>query len=287
MSKPIITTNTSITSVLGSLQGQTAQSQEQPSNESSPANSEPTSNSCLPVLTPALSGPSEAIRNAETALVTAAQSLSPDLSEESKSILKNFISRSSRGFAGTMPMMCKGPECPFIHACPLYEAKAKLPMGQRCPVEESIVYMWVNKHLHALGIENIDAPENSFDMDMLYELAGQELIRWRCGAYMAKTPNIVESKLVGESIQGTPLFADVMNPVIEAMERAGKNVAKIRDALLATRKAQITAGQVAIDATQKAAELRRKAAEINNMRRQLNQGMIKQAEYTIKDEPDK
>jgi hypothetical protein len=146
--------------------------------------------------------------------------------------------------------------------------------------------MWVNKHLHALGIENIDAPENSFDMDMLYELAGQELIRWRCGAYLAKNPNIVENKLIAETIQGTPIFADVMNPVIDAMERAGKNVAKIRDALLATRKAQITAGQVAIDATQKAAELRKKAAEINKMRRELNSGLLKQGQFTIKNEPD-
>ena len=285
MSKPTIDTNTNITSVLGSLQGQAAQLREQQLNGSSLQNLEPINKGCLPALTPALSGPSEAIRNAENAIVSAAEALTPGLTPEGADIIRKFINRSSKGFIGSMPMVCKGVECPFLHACPLYEAGAKLPMGSRCPVEESIVYMWVNKHLHALGIENIDAPENSFDMDMLYELAGQELIRWRCGAYLAKTPNIVESKLVGESIQGTPLFADVMNPVIDAMERAGKNVAKIRDALLATRKAQITAGQVAIDATQKAAELRKKAAEINKMRREINSGMLKPAQFTIKNEP--
>jgi hypothetical protein len=284
MSKPTIATNTSITTVLENLQGQTAPLPEQHLSGSSTQNWEITGNSCLPVLSPAFSGPSEAVQNAENGLITAAQGLNPDLSPESVQVLKNFIARSSRGFAGTMPMICKGMQCPFIHSCPLQEAKSKLPVGQRCPVEESIVYMWVNKHLNALGIENIDAPENSFDMDMLYELAGQELIRWRCGSYMAKNPNIVEAKMVGESFQGTPLFADIMNPVIEAMERAGKNVAKIRDALLATRKAQITAGQVAIDATQKAAELRKKAAEINKMRRQLNSEKIRDADFTIKDE---
>lgn len=286
MSKPIIDTNTNITTVLGNLQGQTAQSQGQQSSESLPANLQRTSSTCLPALRPAFSGPNEAIHNAEQAIISAAETLTPDLSEEGKNVLKNFILRNSRGFAGAMPMMCKGPQCPFVHACPLYEANSKLPMGQRCPVEESIVYMWVNKHLHALGIENVDSPENSFDMDMLYELAGQELIRWRCGAYMSKNPDIVENKLIAETIQGTPIFADVMNPVIDAMERAGKNVAKIRDALLATRKAQITAGQVAIDATQKAAELRKKAAEINKMRRELNSGLLKPAQFTIKDESD-
>jgi hypothetical protein len=284
MSKPTIDTNTSITTVLGSLQDQTAQSQEQQSNESSSQSLVPISKGCLPALTPALSGPSEAIKNAEYAIVEAAKTLTPQISEEGVDIIKKFITRTSKGFSGSIPMMCKGLQCPFIHACPLHEAKSALPLGQRCPVEESIIYMWVNKHLHALGIENIDAPENSFDMDMLYELAGQELIRWRCGAYLAKNPNIVESKLIAETLQGTPIFADVMNPVIDAMERAGKNVAKIRDALLATRKAQITAGQVAIDATQKAAELRKKAAEINKMRRELNSGMLKPAQFTVKDE---
>ena len=284
MSKPTIDTNTTITTVLGNLQDQTAQLQKQRLSESTYPNSEQTSKGCLPALTPALSGPSEAVRNAESAIVEAAKNLTPDIKEDGLDVLRKFITRTSRGFAGSIPMMCKGPECPFIHACPLYEANSALPMGKRCPVEESIIYMWVNKHLHALGIENIDAPENSFDMDMLYELAGQELIRWRCGAYLAKNPNIVENKLIAETIQGTPIFADVMNPVIDAMERAGKNVAKIRDALLATRKAQITAGQVAIDATQKAAELRKKAAEINKMRRELNSGMLKPAQFTVKNE---
>lgn len=287
MSKPTIATNTSITSALGSKEGQPAKLPEQQSSESTLSNTTKTETIFLPVLNPAHSGPREAIANAEQAIVDVARQTTPDLSEDAVDILKNFINKSSKGFAGVLPMICQGHKCPFIHACPLYEAKAKLPQGSKCPVESSILYMWVNKHLRALGIEDVESPENSFDMDMLYELAGQELIRWRCGAYMAKTPNLVENKLIGESFNGTPIFADVLNPVLEAMERAGKNVAKIRDALLATRKAQITAGQVAVDATQKAAELRRKAAEINKMRRELNLGRIKEADYKIIDEPDR
>ncbi len=281
MSKPTIATNTSITAALGSQKDQTAQSQKQQLDESGLVKPPAPANTLLPALKPATSGPSEAVTNATEALVASTNGLS----DSGKAVLANFIKNTSNGFVSSMPMVCRGMKCPFVHACPIKEAGAELPVGSKCPVEQSIAYVWVNKHLRALGIEDVDAPENSFDMDMLYELAGQELIRWRCGAYLAKQPDMVESKMIGESFHGTPIFADILNPVLDAMERAGKQIAKIRDALLATRKAQITAGQVAIDATQKAAELRRKAAEINKMRRELNSGVLKDAEFTVKDEP--
>jgi hypothetical protein len=283
MSKPTIATNTSIIAAIGKPKDPSVPSPEQQPNESLSSSLDGIQPIYLPALNPALSGPIEAIANATAAIVDAARQTTPDLSKESVNILKSFINKSSKGFAGVLPMVCKGIGCPFLHSCPLYEAKAKLPVGSKCPVEESITYMWVNKHLRALGIDNVDAAENSFDMDMLYELAGQELIRWRCGSYMANTPSLVENKMIGESFSGTPIFADVLNPVLEAMERAGKNVAKIRDALLATRKAQINAGQVAVDATQKAAELRKKAAEINKARRTLNLGRMRDADFTILD----
>ena len=60
MSKPIIDTNTNITTVLGNLQGQTAQSQGQQSSESLPTNLQRISSTCLPALRPAFSGPKAA-----------------------------------------------------------------------------------------------------------------------------------------------------------------------------------------------------------------------------------
>lgn len=154
-----------------------------------------------------------------------------------------------------------------------------------CPLEMVLVSLWVNKHLKSLGIDDIDNPEYSFDMDMLYELAAQELIKYRCAAYMSKNPAVVESKMVGESFNGTPIFADVMNPVLEAMDKAGRNIAKIRDALLATRKAQVSAGQIIMDSTEKAAILRQKAKELNKLRQ--SKESMRDADFTVKttDEP--
>jgi hypothetical protein len=203
-----------------------------------------------------------------------------DLPEKSKNIIRDFIDRSSRGFVGSIPMLCDGPQCPFLSACPLASAGADLPLKERCPVEDSIVATWVSKHLEALGIEDVDDPAFSFDMDMLYELAGQELIRWRCSVHLSDDPKLVSREQVGGTVQGEPIFADVINPVLEIMEKAGKNVAKIREALVATRKAQLTAGQDLTDPTQRAAELKAKAEAVKKKRLEN----LKNAEYEVKED---
>lgn len=229
-------------------------------------------------------GPQEAKQVINDGLAQIAKNLDPNVSEESLVVIKNFVEKSQRGSGSALPLICNGMACPFLHVCSLHQAKIPLPVGSRCPLEVSLVSLWVNKHLKALGISDIDAPENSFDMDMLYELATQELIRYRCSAYLSKNPNIVESKMVSESFNGTPIFADVMNPVLEAMDKAGRNISKIREALLATRKSQVNAGQVILDNTERAAALREKARNLNKLRE--SKESIKDADYRVKDEPN-
>lgn len=202
------------------------------------------------------------------------------LSKEGIDVISSFIENTTRGYVGSLGMVCKGASCPFVGACPLNKIGSKLPVGKVCPVECSIVTMWINKHLKALGIENPDDPVHSFDMDMLYELAGQELIRWRCSVHLSDNPRLVSNQQVGATQQGEPIFADVINPVLDVMEKAGKNIAKIRDALVATRQAQIKAGQVTTDPTQRAAELREKAVKIAKERRN-SQEKLKDAEFRI------
>lgn len=203
-----------------------------------------------------------------------------NLSQEGIDVLNSFIENTTRGYVGSLGMVCRGSSCPFVSACPLNKIGSKLPVGKICPVECSIVTMWINKHLKALGIENPDDPVHSFDMDMLYELAGQELIRWRCSVHLSDNPKLVSNQQVGATQQGEPIFADVINPVLDVMEKAGKNIGRIRDALVATRQAQVKAGQVTTDPTQRAAELREKATKLAKERLK-NQEKIKDAEYKV------
>lgn len=256
----------------------------QPSVESSKPNSSPMARTSLPELKPALGGPKEAIGNVELGLVDVARKLqNTDLTDGNISALRKFIDRNSRGFIGSLPMVCRGGSCPFLSICVLHEQGLQLPVGSKCPLEESLGYLYVNKHLKALGIEDIDSPENSFDMDMLYELAGQELIRWRCGVLLSKNPDLTIEQQSGETLSGEPLFIEIMNPVIEIMDKAGRSIGKIREALVATRRAQVVAGQVAMDASQRSAELKEKAMSISKARANAAREKVKDVEFTVKD----
>jgi len=203
------------------------------------------------------------------------------ISPEGRVVLSHYIDSATRGYVGSLGMICKGMRCPFISDCPLHKIGSKLPIDSKCPVEGAMVTMWLNKHVKALGIEDPNDPIHSFDMDMLYELAGQELIRWRCAVHLSDDPRLVSNQQVGATQQGEPIFGDVINPVLTVMEKAGKNISKIREALVATREAQIKAGQLATDPTERAAELKKKANALIAARRAANE-KTKDAEFSVK-----
>jgi len=262
-----------------------APSQESPSDESSSPSSPAEGSTSLTHSILANGDPKNIRKVATNALTKVAEGTSgKSLSKEGKAEIAKFIDQTSRGFVGSMAMICDGERCPFLSACPLKAAGADLPKGSRCPVEDTIVATWVTKHLAVLGIENMEDPAHSFDMDMLYELAGQELVRWRCSVHLSDDPRLVSNQQVGSTVHGDPLFADVINPVIDVMERAGKNVAKIREALVATRKAQIAAGHDAMDPTQKQADLREKAEMLQKRREQaIGKEEVHDADFEVKD----
>lgn len=199
------------------------------------------------------------------------------LSPESKAILDRFVDNSSRGFVSVIPMICKGIKCPYLSACPLHAAGSKLPIDKSCPVENTIAAIQVSKHLQALNIEDVNDPSHSFDLDMLCEMAGLELLRWRCGAELSKDSKVIITQMVGATLEGEPLFEDVPNPVIDVLERTSRHIAKLREALVATRKAQLEAGQDIHDVSSKAADLRARA-EIAKKKR-LEQ--IKNADFKV------
>lgn len=215
-------------------------------------------------------------------LIRVAEGDGEKLTDAAISSLSHYIDSTTRGYVGSLGMICRGKSCPFISSCPLNNIGASLPIGAKCPVENAMITMWLNKHLKALGIEDPSDPIHSFDMDMLYELAGQELIRWRCSVHLSDDPRLVSNQQVGATQQGEPIFADVINPVLDVMERSGKNISKIREALVATREAQIKAGQLASDPTERASELKKKASELIEKRRRAKE-QTKDAEFKVKD----
>jgi len=200
---------------------------------------------------------------------------------ETKEATLHFLQTNANGFVGALAMRCKGKNCPILDSCPLFQTQAALPLGKPCPFEAGIVQTWVNKHLINLGIEDFTAPENSFDMDILYELAAHELIKWKAAHHLSRAGKLIEDRQVAANMQGDAIFAEVVSPALEILDIHNKITMKLRDALLATRKAQIQAGRDMSDPSKKAAELAELARK-KAMERLGRAEKIKDAEFQVK-----
>jgi hypothetical protein len=203
------------------------------------------------------------------------------LTSNNRHIYENFINRAKYGHQGAMPMKCKGTKCGFINMCPLHEAGDELPLGKRCPVEGALVKIWVEKHIDALDIDPND-PDYAVDMDMVYELAGLELIRNRAASHLSDDPELFKEKVVGYSPQGEPIYDDKPNLSLLILEKYGKRVDKLREQLLATRRSQAQMGRLASDNSVRAANMLKKAQELAERRRTRNEAT--DAEFEIKED---
>ncbi len=135
-----------------------------------------------------------------------------------------------------------------------------------CPVEKSIMGKWISDNIAALGI-NPDNPEDAVDMNMIAELAGMELIRYRAAWHLSKDPELVEMRVVGYSPQGEPIYDEKPKMSLLILEKYAKVMGKLRDQLLATRRSQAQVGKISNDLSVRAANMQEKARLLAEKRR--------------------
>ena len=259
-------------------------SPEQPSETSTSENSQQTEISFLPALR-AEGGALDRIAESAADYLEDCTDKSK-ITEQGRAIIRNFTIQMARGFVNAMPMLCRGKNCPFIKFCPLEQAKAPLPVGHACPVEMSMVQVWVNKHLIALGIKDVNEPQNSFDLDMLYEIAATELIRWRAAAHLSLNPPVVVESQIAATVQGDPIYGETISPALEIIELNTRLANRLKEALVATRKSQLEAGREMGDPSKKTSELVAKARKKAQQRLSLSREDIKDAEFQVKEKED-
>ncbi len=200
-----------------------------------------------------------------------------------KEIVGRFFNNGARGFTASLPLICKGSRCCFYKICPIQQAKLELPLNLPCPVEHGLIQIWVNKHLDALGINDYTDPENSFDMDIIYELAGHELLKWRMGLHLSDKGNLVEERITSYSMEGEPIFEEICSPLLEHLETQSKICLKLKEALVATRKSQLEAGKELADPNIKTSNLANRARELVRIRQQQQKdNNIKDADFNVK-----
>lgn len=202
------------------------------------------------------------------------------ISEDQSKILNAFIDKAIMGHQSALAMKCKGLRCHMIDICPLHKAKLTLPVNESCPVEESLMQEWVQRTLSALAIDP-SLPENAVDVNMVFELAGMELIRWRASWHLHNEAALVEERIVGYSPQGEPIYDEKPKMALLISERYAKVVGKLREQLLATRRSQAQVGKVSNDVSVRGANMVAKAKEIALRRR--NKQIPVDADFEVKD----
>lgn len=180
--------------------------------------------------------------------------------------LDEFMTKVRFGHQSAMPMRCKGDACPVITHCPLHLALMELPVGKVCPVEKSMINLWVKEALVALKIDPED-PDNAIDLAMAFELAGMELIRYRASLKLSDEPMLTKDIIVGYSPQGKPIYDEKPSQSLLILERQAKIIGRLREQLLATRRSQAQVGKISGDISVRGANMLSKARELAEKRR--------------------
>ena len=217
-------------------------------------------------------------------LVAATQECGVTVNADQLAFLDKFMANVMHGHQSSLPMICKAEHCPFVGLCPLKQAKVPLPLGKQCPVEKAVMAQWVQVTLTALNIDPKEV-ENAVDVSMVFELAGLEMLRYRAAWDLSKNPSLVEERIVGYSPQGEPIYGEQPKAALIVLEKYGKLVSKLRDQLLATRRAQAQVGKLSNDLSMRGAELLDKARELAR-KRKMQQDTV-EVEFKIANEQSK
>jgi hypothetical protein len=162
--------------------------------------------------------------------------------------IKQRMQHLSTGSAAALPLMCKGPQCPFVKKCPFVAIDEKrqadweiaqqegmtqfseppelqTPVGKHCLVEVNLLNEWTR-----LYIFEFDVDENSFvDLSMCRELAEIEVMLWRINNGLSKEDNaeLIQETVVGTDRDGTPLTRKEMNTLVDVRERMVNRKSKL------------------------------------------------------------
>lgn len=162
--------------------------------------------------------------------------------------IKKRMQHLSTGSAAALPLICKGPECPFARKCPFIavdEMRQKnwneaqengmaqfsepplfqTPIGKHCLVEVNLLNEWTR-----LYINEFDVGEESFvELGFCRELAEIEVMLWRLNNGLSKEENaeLVQETAVGVDRTGAVVMRKEMNTLLEAREKMVNRKSKL------------------------------------------------------------
>jgi len=186
-----------------------------------------------------------------------------DIGMEALEKMQNSMKSGKHGITSTIPIICRGSQCPYIETCPManMEVDVETLKGQRCPVEVSKI---MNKFDAYVSYFEID-PDNvdHVVIGLIKELIDYEIQIERADRVMAKEGDFLEDVIIGVSPDGREFSNREISKPIEYKERAIKKKHEILQLLNSTPKDK--AGQklqINMDPSTYASQLMARAREL-------------------------
>lgn len=193
-----------------------------------------------------------------------------ELDAGQQAALAAYSSKMMSAVHAASVMTCAS-DCPMLHACYLHNSGIKLPVGKLCPIELAIMDDCISRNVAGLDID-LDSAAGQMELLQVWELARAEVVEWKAGAKMADRKDVIMRELTSAvpDMNGnvTNIFEEKITPEVQLMERWAKMKLKMREALLATRKAQAAAGQVNDDETNRLTTLKKRAERVKQMKKE-------------------
>jgi hypothetical protein len=136
--------------------------------------------------------------------------------EEGKKALAiaNHMHQLKHGLYATIPIYCKGKECPYAKSCRLV-SMGVAPKGEVCPIEASTIEQLVKMYAEEMEVNMEDAVKIS----LIRELVDTEISILRCDKKLATDPDVVKNVVVAVTEEGTPITQPQVNKAYELQQK--------------------------------------------------------------------
>lgn len=175
---------------------------------------------------------------------------------EVKLVAKALEAQIYLGDQAALPMICLGPKCPVAASCPLQQID-KAPIGQRCPIELTMMSKWVSDYTKSLDADWTDKVERQAVMD----LVEADILSMRANGILAAEGFILENAVGVSETTGNAIYRKEKHVALEVKDMIHKRKERLLKSLVLTREMKKKLGGLSGDPAQRQADLLKRYKE--------------------------
>lgn len=158
------------------------------------------------------------------------------VSDEALEGIKYAVSMAKlkHGLYASIPMYCKGKDCPYGMMCPNYVAQRE-PNGERCPVEIAMILTKFEDYKSEFGIDET----NIVDMNLTKDLIDCDIQIFRAENKMALDGDFIENYVVTVTEGGEAIEDTRISKAAEYKDKVAARKHKILNMMNSTRKDKV------------------------------------------------